>query len=219
MKRITLIHTVIPTLISYIELLKQSIGNDVIVNDIYDGSFAAVDHRKSPEQLYQERFDRLYLLARAAQNNTDILIIACSTLSVEAQALKPLFAFPVVAIDDAMFRAAVTKNKRICLFATSSNPVEPCKRRLTETASEMHMQAPQIDVVLCEEALPFLITNNLEEVRSISLSCLAEHTENPELILLAQGSSGFMKNDIEECCKCEVMSALPYLFEEIKTLL
>ena len=149
MKRIACIHTVYSVIDSFTQQLREGIpGDDYVIHTLYDdflatdpamiGKFSSINHQRL----------RLDMQAQAL-TGADIIVVSCSTLSPSVRLLRGEFNVPVVAIDDAMVKAAVEMGSRIGLIATANSTVKPSSSALLAAAKDA---GKEIDLkVLCRE--------------------------------------------------------------------
>ena len=219
MKTITLIHTVKSMLLTFDKMVIEATGEAIRTFNLYDDFLASPDPQRSAAAREQERLDRLYLLLKTAEPVSDLAVVACSTLSVEVQLVRRFFRMPVLAIDDVMLREAVRLGVPLTLFATSPNPIEPVQVRLKDIAIAAGLLPPQVSIALCTEALPHLLANDLPGLRAQVLSYLENLYPKPAAVVLAQASTAFMREEIEQMCGCPVLSSIPYCLAEILQIL
>ncbi len=217
MKRITLFHTVIPTVYTLGPAIKAALGEDVAIRDIYDNGISRLD----PDNpfMMQNRLERMYGLIHMAQLGTDLFVVACSSLSVETQLIKPFFRFPVVGVDDRMLATIVAEGKPVTVFSTSPTPKPSMMARLEAIAAETGATLPPIKWAICSDALPFLLKDELDTVKKMSLAFLDELPDRGDTIVYSQGSSGFMKEEMEQRYGCRVMRSTEYVIEDIREAL
>ena len=161
---------------------------------------------------------RLNLLFRSAEMLCpNVILVACSTLSLEAFYLTDQFKTPIITVDSALIENVVKKEEKVALFATSPNPVYSVMTRLSEAAKEAG-KSIEIDLLLCEEALPYLLANDTAALKNTVLTYLKK-AEPQCPVVLAQYSSALFKKDIEELTGNKVYSAEDYLYDDVKSIL
>ncbi|MEG1773566.1 MAG: aspartate/glutamate racemase family protein, partial [Oscillospiraceae bacterium] len=73
-----------------------------------------------------ENHNRLLLDLKACElTGAALIAVTCSTLTPWLDGLRPLIGVPVVAIDDAMSRRAVTLGAKLTVMATAQSTVGP----------------------------------------------------------------------------------------------
>jgi hypothetical protein len=216
MKTIILFHTIKTTLNFFDRSIKKQIREPINIVNMLDEGFAAVDREKTKQEIKNWRYKRLFSQLKSVESDSDIIVVACSTLSLEVQQLKQLFSIPVLAIDDSLLTAVVNEQKPITLFATSPNPIDPILDRLGELSGG-HKKIDYI--MLCEEALPYLLSNHMEKFKVEVLKFFSKNKPATELLLLAQGSSAVLTEEISELTGCTVLTSIDYCINDIKRLL
>ncbi|MEG1943475.1 MAG: aspartate/glutamate racemase family protein, partial [Angelakisella sp.] len=129
MKRIALIHTVKSVLDSFEGLLREAIGDELLISNTLD-DFLASDAAARGEFSVDNQNRLFYLLKAEELTHADIIVVTCSTLTPTVTALRGLIKTPVIAIDDAMTRLAVQSGEKITIMATAQSTVEPTRQKL-----------------------------------------------------------------------------------------
>ena len=186
MKRIACIHTVYSVIDSFTQQLREGIpGDDYVIHTLYDdflatdpamiGKFSSINHQRL----------RLDMQAQAL-TGADIIVVSCSTLSPSVRLLRGEFNVPVVAIDDAMVKAAVEMGSRIGLIATANSTVKPSSSALLAAAKDA---GKEIDLkVLCrEEAIQALKAGDQATHDRMVLE-MADEMKDRDVLVLAQAS-------------------------------
>lgn len=212
MKKIVIIHTVKATLNKLSEEIRINTSKGIEIYNIYDDYFAQLHEEIAFEHLQKIRLEKLELIIRAAELiRPDAIIVACSTLSLEANLLKKMFSTPVITIDEAMIDHVTELESSVVLFATSPNPVHSVVSRINASAAEKEKQI-NIKTVVCNEALPYLLNNDTEGLKEKVLECVKNEVPRNTAIVLAQNSSEFLKDDIGQITGSKVYCASPYLY-------
>lgn len=218
MKTIVLLHTTKATLETYPKQIEKALNFPVRIFNMYDDYFATVDIAMPRKEKDDMRLRRLRCFLEAAElMHPDVIVVACSTISVEANRLRSSFSVPVLPMDDAMLEAASESDGRILVFATSPNPISPVTERLKTCAKRKHRNI-EIEVSLCERALPYLLNNNREAYKKEVLEHI-RHMPKADRIVLAQGSTASLQAEIEAACGCPVYSSPMYLYRQLQELL
>ena len=124
MKQIACIHTVASVIDSFTAQLREGIPGDYLIHTMYD-DFLATDPARTGA-FSEVNVRRLGLdMESMALTGADMIVVTCSTLSPAVRILRNRFDIPVVAIDDAMARAAVAAGSRITVIATANSTVKP----------------------------------------------------------------------------------------------
>lgn len=218
MKTIVLIHTTKSTLETYPHQIEDSMGFPVRIYNMYDDFFAAVDESMPPRAKADLRIRRLRCFLEAAEiMQADAVVVACSTISLEAGRLRDAYCIPVLTMDDAMLEAATDRDGRIVVFATSPNPVPAVMQRLEAYAARKGKKV-ELELALCEEALPHLLSGDKASYKKAVLDYLP-HMPSGDRVVLAQGSSAVLQKEIEAASRCPVYASPVYLIEQLRTIL
>ncbi len=222
MKKIVMIHTIQKTISSVGERIKTELEKvfpgQLKVYHMLDERFGEVDREQSPHEKQRERLDKLRYMVKAAElSKPDVILVACSTLSPQVRLLGRETKVPLVAIDGRALEYCGECKKKITVFATSANPVEPVLAGFRELADRKGIFL-QTETVLWEKALPYLLKTDELRYREEVLQG-ARELRGKELVYLAQGSTGILQKEIEEIAGCEVVSSVPFCVEELKELL
>lgn len=218
MKTIVLIHTTKSTLETYPRQIREALDFPVSIFNIYDDYFAHVDVDASAQEKADMRLRRLRCFLEAAEiMRPAAIVVACSTISVEAERLSQAYCVPVLQMDEAVLDAVSEEDGKIVVFATSPNPIPAVTDRLARAAARKNKKI-EIEVSLCEEALPYLLENDKENYKKAVLEHV-KHMPHGDRILLAQGSTAVLEKEIAQISGCSVYSSPVYLIEQLRSFL
>lgn len=218
MKTIVLIHTVKSTLETYPNQIREALEFPVLIFNIYDDFFAHVDPEIPDAEKAEIRLRRLRCFLEAAEiMRPDAIVVACSTISIEAERLGKAYCVPVLQMDEAVLEAVSNEDGRVVVFATSPNPIPAVTSRLAGAAARKNRKI-DIEVSLCEEALPYLLENDKTNYTRAVLEHV-KHMPRGDKILLAQGSTAVLEKEISEISGLPVYSSPAYLIEQLRVLL
>jgi len=125
-------------------------------------------------------------LATAAASS-DAVVVTCNVYSNVLAAVRPAFgSAPILAIDEPMVRAAVTRARRIAVVATGAAGLRSQTELITGTARALGREV-EIVPVLREAAFAALIAGDGETHDAIVRAALAE-LDGVDLAVLAQAS-------------------------------
>ena len=135
MKSIALIHTVKTVANSFDQTLKDYVGEPVKVHNLWD-DFLANNPNEIGEFTIENRC-RLYNDIKSAEmTGADMIVVTCSTLTPVVNMIRPFIKVPLIAIDDAMGRKAVTYGDRILVLATAGSTEVPMREKLNAEAEK-----------------------------------------------------------------------------------
>ena len=217
MKRIACIHTVYSVIDSFTQQLREGIpGDDYVIHILYDdflatdpamiGKFSSINHQRL----------RLDMQAQAL-TGADIIVVSCSTLSPSVRLLRGEFNVPVVAIDDAMVKAAVEMGSRIGLIATANSTVKPSSSALLAAAKDA---GKEIDLkVLCrEEAIQALKAGDQATHDRMVLE-MADEMKDRDVLVLAQASMAHMEQPVADHAGLPTLSSPRRCVEQVRQIL
>ncbi|MEG2203579.1 MAG: Asp/Glu racemase [Oscillospiraceae bacterium] len=202
MKRIALLHTVKSVADSFEGRLRAAIPQEeLLIHNLLDDFLASDANARGV--FTPENHNRLLLDLKACELTGAALI-----------------AVPVVAIDDAMSRRAVTLGAKLTVMATAQSTVGPTCDKLRRDAAQAG-RTPELSVVVCTAAMDALRRGDLPaHDRLLKEAALATH---PGLlvvvVVLAQASMAHLEREISGICGCATLSSPALCIEEIKTRL
>ena len=132
---------------------------------------------------------RMYNYYQQAQSlGVDLILNQCSSVGEVADLIKPFVDVPVVKIDEAMARKAVSMGKKIAVVATVATTVGPSCRLIENMAKEMGKEIV-IDKHLVKDAMMILIEKgDVETHNKMVLGEVEAAAKDNDVVVLAQGS-------------------------------
>lgn len=216
MKSIALIHTVKTVANSFDSQLKDYVGEPVKVHNLWD-DFLANNPNEIGEFTIENRC-RLYNDIKAAEmTGADMIVVTCSTLTPVVNMIRPFVTVPLIAIDDAMGRKAVTYGERILVLATAGSTEEPMREKLNAEAAKIN-KSIQIDFRANAEAFQAMKAVQMDRHDAILLD-MAKEISGYDCVVLAQASMAHLDQKIEEICKIPVLSSPGLCMEQVKETL
>ena len=197
MKKITLIHTVKSIYNSFPQELEKALGEEVEITNVVDEILISNTQKKG--EFNKWNMERLLSdLSVAEEEDSDLIVVTCSSLTPYVLALAGEIRKPIVTIDRKMCREAAEKGKKILVLATASTTVGPTVDRIRGELKEMGKSA-EIYSSLRSEAM----TAQKKGHKGKHDMILAEEASKyPEcdLIVLAQASMASAKERVEKEC-------------------
>ena len=137
MKSIALIHTVKTVATSFDQKLRDYVGEPVKIHNLWDDFLA-----NNPNEIGTftiENRCRLYNDIKSAEmTGADMIVVTCSTLTPVVNMIRPFVKVPLIAIDDAMGRKAVTYGDKILVLATAGSTEGPMREKLNAEAAKLN---------------------------------------------------------------------------------
>lgn len=216
MKSIALIHTVKTVANSFEQKLKDYVGEPVKIHNLWD-DFLANNPNEIGEFTIENRC-RLYNDIKSAEmTGADMIVVTCSTLTPVVNMIRPFVRVPLIAIDDAMGRKAVTCGERILVLATAGSTEGPMREKLNAEAAKLG-KSIQIDFQANAEAFQAMKAVQMERHDAILLD-MAKNISGYDCVVLAQASMAHLDQKIEEICKIPVLSSPGLCMEQVKEIL
>jgi len=216
MKSIALIHTVKTVATSFDQTLKDYVGEEVKVHNLWD-DFLANNPNEVGEFTIENR-NRLFNDIKAAEmTGADMIVVTCSTLTPTVNLIRPFIKVPLIAIDDAMGRKAVTYGDKILVLASAGSTEIPMRDKLNAEAAALG-KTVEIDFIANAEAFRAMKAVQMDVHDAIFLK-MAEEISGYDCIVLAQASMAHLDKKIEEICKIPVLSSPTLCLEQVKETL
>lgn len=216
MKSIALVHTVETVATSFARTLKDYLDEEVKVHNLWD-DFLANNPNEVGEFTIENR-NRLFNDIKSAEmTGADMIVVTCSTLTPVVNMIRPFVKVPLIAIDDAMGRKAVTYGERILILATAGSTEAPLRDKLEAEAAKAG-KAVQIDFRANAEAFKALKAVQMDRHDELLLE-MAKEISGYDCVTLAQASMAHLDKKIEEICGIPVLSSPGLCLEEIKETL
>jgi Asp/Glu/hydantoin racemase len=166
--------------------LFQELLPDARVADLVDGDLLATVQREMA--ISTESVQRMCHLARAAEAaGADAMFSLCSSLGPAIDVARNLTRVPIVKIDDAMARAAVSSARRIGVLATVPSTVVPSTDLVQAHAREAGRDVT-VTSYLCEGALSILMGGDRERHDEMVIEGARALSSEVDVIILAQAS-------------------------------
>lgn len=216
MKSIALIHTVKTVATSFDQTLKDYVGEEVKVHNLWDDFLA-----NNPNEIGYfsiENRNRLYNDIKAAEmTGADMIVVTCSTLTPTVNLIRPFVKVPLIAIDDAMGRKAVTYGDKILVLASAGSTEQPMRDKLNAEAAALG-KTVQIDFKANAEAFKAMKAVQMDVHDALFLE-MAKDIKGYDCVVLAQASMAHLDKKIEEICKIPVLSSPTLCLEQVKETL
>lgn len=136
MRKIALLHTVLPVAASFEGELRAALAMEVKVYNVWD-QFLSLDPNDVGvfTRAHQRRL--LHDLERCAETGAELVVVTCSTLTPHLPLLRPLIGVPVLAMDEAMLEKALTYGDRVLVVATAGSTIAASAEKIEENAAAL----------------------------------------------------------------------------------
>lgn len=213
MKSIALIHTVKSVANSFDEKIRNALEQEVKIYNLLD-DFLAI-HPNEVGVFTKTNKTRLYNdLKNAELTGSDLIVVTCSTLTPIVEEIRPFISVPVIAIDDAMGRKAVTVGSRIMVLATAQSTIIPTLDKLRSEAEKINKEI-EVRTKVNMEAFVALKQNDIKKHDEL-LKVQAEEIKDVDCIVLAQASMAHLQEEISKITGIPVLSSPELCLDEIK---
>lgn len=216
MKSIALIHTVQSVATTFSNTLQDFLAEEVKVHNLWD-DFLANNPNEIGEFTIENR-NRLFNDVKSAEmTGADMIVVTCSTLTPVVKMIRPFVKVPLIAIDDAMAKKAVTYGSKVLVLATAESTLQPTKDKLEEEAAAINVQL-DIECMAVMEAFKALKAVEMDRHDAI-LKEKAKTISGYDCIVLAQASMAHLEDAISEITGCPVLSSPKLCMGQIQEVL
>lgn len=216
MKSIALIHTVQSVATAFGNTLQEYLDEEVKVHNLWD-DFLANNPNEVGEFTIENR-NRLFNDIKTAElTGADVIVVTCSTLTPIVKMIRPFVKVPLIAIDDAMAKKAVTFGSNIMILATADSTLQPTQDKLEEEAGLLGIQLT-IQRMAVMEAFRALKAVDMERHDAI-LKETAKQLAGYDCIVLAQASMAHLEDEISGITGCTVLSSPKLCMQQIQETL
>lgn len=213
MKSIALIHTVQSVATAFGNTLQEYLDEEVKVHNLWD-DFLANNPNEVGEFTIENR-NRLFNDIKTAElTGADVIAVTCSTLTPIVKMIRPFVKVPLIAIDDAMAKKAVTFGSNIMILATAESTLQPTQDKLEEEAGLLGIQL-NIQRMAVMEAFKALKAVDMERHDAI-LKETAKQLAGYDCIVLAQASMAHLEDEISRITGCTVLSSPKLCMQQIQ---
>lgn len=187
-----------------------------LINIIDDSLIADVIASNAVEPSVTRRLLQYY--QTAADMGADVIFNTCSSVGDLVDIGQKLVDVPIVRIDEAMAREAVSSFDRIGVIATLPTTLDPTVRLLEQQAA---LQGRQVSIVdgLADGAYHALVSGKPEEHDQRILDVAQKLAQDVDAIVLAQGSMARMEAKLAEITGIPVLSSIARGVSAVKSVL
>lgn len=160
---------------------------DVQVQEIIDSSLIReVNANGGPTYGVKRRLYNYYQHAESL--GVDAILNQCSSVGEVVDIIRPFISIPIVKVDEAMARKAVSLGRRIAVVATVPTTVGPSVRLVERMAKEAGKEI-EVETHLVKDAMMILIEKgDVETHNKMVLGEVEAAAETCDVVVLAQGS-------------------------------
>ena len=182
---LVLVHTVPPLLEVFNQLMAEILPGVKVFHILDEPMLERVKRRGG---LADEDGERLAQhVAGAAAIGADVVLVTCSTISPVVDMIRSSVPIPVLKIDEAMIREAVSLGSRVGVIATAATTLEPT-RWLLEAEAARQGRTLTTEMVLVEGAIAALFAGDGETHDRLVSRAALELAARSDVVVLAQAS-------------------------------
>lgn len=153
---------------------------------------------------------------RAAQENPDLILCACSSIGSQAEEANGKYPMPVLRIDQAMAEKAVTLGKRIAVVASFETTLGPTSDLILRCGEKAKVEL-EITPVVLKDYMPLVKSGQAAEALDLLKGKITELGGNHDVIVLAQASFGGQLDQVQPLVSIPVLASPILCAEQIKT--
>ncbi len=213
MKSIALIHTVKSVANTFEEKIRSVLKQEVKIYNLLD-DYLAINPNEVGEFTTTNRTRLFNDVKNAELTGADLIVVTCSTLTPIVEEIRPFIAVPIIAIDDAMGKKAVTLGTKIMILATAESTIIPTLTKLEKEADKLK-KTMVFKTLVNGEAFKALKKNDMDHHDEL-LKTQAKEIKDVDCIVLAQASMAHLEKVISEITNVPVLSSPAPCLEEIK---
>ena len=216
MKQIALLHTVKSVVDFFGPELNKVLEGKARLYNIWD-EFLAVNPNDVGEFTTNNKNRLLMDLKNAELTGADLIVVTCSTLTPHLPYLRPLISVPVIAIDDAMSKKAVSLGKKILVMATAGSTVQGTCDKLLADAEEAGVEV-EIESMVFPDAFEAMKKQEMDLHDELLLKA-AKNISGYDCIVLAQASMAHLDHEIELMTEIPTVSSPRLCMEQVRDTL
>jgi len=196
-KKITCVYTALGLQDRFAALLKEALGEDIVLHHIIESGFIAdVVKAGGVTEALQKRLDAL--LDAAVLTAPDLIIVTCSSIGLAAERYAAAHPeIPLLRIDYPMARTAALTGKRIAVLATLSTTVEPSVELVERLAREAR-RSVQVFSLTADGAYLASKRGEKEYATSLVRECVLKNCPDADTVVLAQASMAMFRDMLRE---------------------
>ncbi len=216
MRKIALLHTVLPVAASFEGALRAEVTTELKVYNVWD-QFLSLDPNDCGAftRAHQKRL--LHDLARCEETGAELIVVTCSTLTPHLPLLRPLIGVPVLAMDEAMLEQALSYGDHILVAATAGSTIAASAEKLVENAAAVGRKIT-VERMVVESAFRAMQANEPAEHDRLLVEALS-NVSGYDCIVLAQASMACCAPAIEAATGIPTLASPALCIAQVKQLL
>lgn len=216
MKKIAAVYTGAALLAPLSSLLKEMLPDYGVINLLDDALIGEVIEAGGTTQAVRRRLLAYY--QTLSENGADLILNTCSSIGEVVYEARPFVPVPIVRIDDAMAKEAVSRYKRIGVIATLSTTLDPTINLVYRWSKRLDKPVTAVKG-LADGAFAALNAGDAEGHDRGILETAGKIAGDCDVILLAQASMERMEKTLAEALGKPVFSSPRRAIEMVRAIL
>lgn len=201
-KKITVIHTTPATVSSIPKLIYEEFPDFIIVNILDDSLLNDIKLNGSMTKQVLKRFIKYSIIAE--ENDSDALLLACSSLGEAGDIARSILKIPVYKIDEPMAKTALALGKNILVLGTVKSTLKPTTDLIKRS---INTSFQTVSSIFIEDAFDVLLVDKTRHDKMIA-SVIDAQINTYDVIVLAQASMADAKKYVSSANQ-KILTSLP----------
>jgi Asp/Glu/hydantoin racemase len=210
--RIGVIHTSPATVELFGRLLKERLPGSRIVNILDDSILPELHENGGALEGVEPRW-RDYARIMS-ERGVDVVLNACSSIGELCDRVQASITQPIVRVDAAMAREAVTRGSHIGVLATLSTTLRPTGDLILRTAQSMGASIA-LESVLVDGAYAALVSGDQVRHDELIAQALDTATRGNDAVVLAQASMARAVPRLTEAQQVKILTSPAFAVEDV----
>lgn len=211
--RIGVIHTSPATIDLFGRLLRERIPDASIINILDDSILPELRDNGGELSAVEPRW-RDYARIMSARD-VDVVLNACSSVGGLCERVQNQIPQPIVRVDAAMAREAVSRGRRIGVLATLATTLKLTSDLVAETA-RARGRTVAVDAVLVEGAFVSLMAGDQTQHDDLVAAALARSARENDAVILAQASMARVLPRLSPQEQSKVLASPSFAVEDVE---
>jgi len=216
MKTAALLHTVMSVASTFGSQLKEYMGGDIKIYNIWD-DFLAINPNEIGEFTTVNKNRLLQDIKTAEQTGADVIVVTCSTLTPHMPYIRPYISVPVIAIDDAMTIKAAEIGGKILVVATARSTIQGTTDKVLEDAAKLG-KTVEVDQMVLSDAFAAMQAGDMAKHNELLIGAVKD-VKGYDCVVLAQASMAPCAKEIESYIGVPVLGSPALCMESVKACL
>lgn len=154
----------------------------------------------------------------ADKSHPDLIICGCSSIGETVYHAQKVIDTPIIRIDEAMAREAVSKYKRIGVMATLSTTLDPTCNLILNIAREAGKEVV-LNKMVAAGAFEETMAGHYEKAEEIMKDTFIKLADTNDCVLFAQASMADLKENMLKYRNVPILSSPEFCAKQVKRML